>query len=123
MNPEIFLSTRSKPGIERSDWSAARSAGCSHETAAICVKVFRGRAARSLFVGRVMLSPDRAWQGCSTRRQRAVSVGDDVKRSGTGTKNRFAYLGRAREATRSGRPQRDLRIDRHHAPRRKEAGE
>src|SRR5437762_4962456 len=54
IKPEIFLTMRSNPGIERSDCNAARSAGCSHVTAAIWVKVFRGRAAGRLFVGWVM---------------------------------------------------------------------
>src|SRR5690348_3972157 len=44
-NPTIFFTTWSKPGTERRVCSAARSAGCSHATGAICVRILRGRAA------------------------------------------------------------------------------
>src|SRR6266516_6132817 len=44
-NPTIFLTTSSNPGTERSVCSAARSAGCSHDTGAIWVSILRGRAA------------------------------------------------------------------------------
>src|SRR5438034_2352088 len=43
--PTTFFTTSSKPGTARSAWSAARSAGCSHATAAIWVRILRGRAA------------------------------------------------------------------------------
>src|SRR5438552_7265821 len=44
-NPTIFLTTSSNPGMDRSVCSAARSAGCSHDTGAIWVSILRGRAA------------------------------------------------------------------------------
>src|SRR5438445_8995119 len=44
-NPTIFLTTSSNPGTDRSVCSAARSAGCSHDTGAIWVSILRGRAA------------------------------------------------------------------------------
>src|SRR5690349_5551988 len=43
--PTTFFTTWSKPGTERSVCSAARSAGCSHVTGAIWVRILRGRAA------------------------------------------------------------------------------
>src|SRR4029077_6370838 len=44
-NATIFLTTSSNPGTDRSVCSAARSAGCSHDTGAIWVSILRGRAA------------------------------------------------------------------------------
>jgi hypothetical protein len=43
-NPTMLLTAWSKPGMARSAWSAARSAGCSQETGAISVKTVLGRA-------------------------------------------------------------------------------
>ena len=48
----ILRTTSSKPGTARSAWSAARSAGCSQETAAISGKVRRGRGAGTDVIGR-----------------------------------------------------------------------
>src|SRR5579864_6991233 len=44
-NPITLRTTSSNPGTARRDWSAARSAGCSHETAEISGNRWRGRAA------------------------------------------------------------------------------
>src|ERR1043166_10091843 len=47
----IFRTASAKPGTARNAWSAARSAGCSQETPAICGKATRERGAGTEVMG------------------------------------------------------------------------